>query len=123
MRNGSFFLILVTLFAFFTLTVARKEPIKNTHRYVSIHHHTSTLKKKMTTITSIKKSSVSKSKIFGKQRLVTYIVDWEVPKNIPWDKLDHIAYAFAEPNANGELGSYTDSNLKSGMQSSKSTVQ
>jgi chitinase len=109
----------VTLFALFTLTLARKEHTKSsvtTHHYVSVHHHASTLKKKIST--SIKKSSsVSKrtSKIYGKQRLVTYIVDWEVPKNIKWDKLDHVAYAFAEPNANGELASYTESNLKSGM--------
>lgn len=53
------------------------------------------------------------SKIYGKHRLTTYVVDWEVPKSIQWNKLDHIAYAFAEPNAKGELKSYTAGTLKS----------
>lgn len=53
-------------------------------------------------------------KIYGKHRLTTYVVDWEVPKSIQWHKLDHIAYAFAEPNAKGELKSYTAGTLKSG---------
>jgi GH18 family chitinase len=49
--------------------------------------------------------------MYGKHRLVTYVVDWEIP-TINWDQLDHIAYAFAEPNSEGTLESFTESSLK-----------
>ena len=66
----------------------------------------------MTTKKRAAKPSTSGNSIYGKQRLISYVVDWDIPKNIKWEQLDHVAYAFAEPNEKGELGSYTDSNLK-----------
>lgn len=60
-------------------------------------------------------STLTASKIYGKHRLSAYVVDWEIPKSIQWNKLDHIVYAFAEPNEKGELKSFTDSTLKSGL--------
>lgn len=51
--------------------------------------------------------------IASSQKLIAYVVDWEVPKNIQWKKLDHIVYSFAEPNSHGVLESITSSNLKS----------
>lgn len=76
----------------------------------------STKKKTVTTKRSAvkKSSSTSSSSSYGDHRLITYVVDWEVPESISWDKLDHIAYAFAEPNSKGDLESFTASNLKSG---------
>ncbi|KAI7894397.1 glycoside hydrolase [Mucor mucedo] len=59
------------------------------------------------------KKTDSASDIYGKHRLISYVVDWEIPETIKWDQMDHIAYAFAEPNESGELKSYTDSNLES----------
>ncbi|GAN02249.1 chitinase [Mucor ambiguus] len=43
------------------------------------------------------------SPTYGSHQLITYVVDWDVPKVIPWSKLDHIAYAFAVPDRHGEL--------------------
>lgn len=63
---------------------------------------------------SIVKYSGTSSNIYGKHRLISYVVDWEVPKKIKWDQMDHIAYAFAEPNESGKLESFSDDNLKSG---------
>lgn len=62
-----------------------------------------------------KNSSSSKKLSYGSHRLITYIVDWDVPSTINWGKLDHVTYAFAEPNAEGKLESITSTNLKSGM--------
>jgi chitinase len=47
------------------------------------------------------------------KKLIAYVVDWEVPKNIQWSKLDNIVYSFVEPNAEGALESFTSSNLRS----------
>ncbi|KAI8889545.1 glycoside hydrolase family 18 protein [Backusella circina FSU 941] len=58
-------------------------------------------------------ASCATSKIYGKHNLISYVVDWEIPKNIPWDKMDHVAYAFAEPSKDGTLGSFTPDYLKS----------
>ncbi|KAI7907571.1 glycoside hydrolase superfamily [Cokeromyces recurvatus] len=55
----------------------------------------------------------SSKNIYGKHKLITYIVDWDIPHNIKWDLFDHVSYAFAEPNKNGELKSFSGSNLKS----------
>jgi chitinase len=52
------------------------------------------------------------SKIYGKHKLISYVVDWEIPKTIPWKKMDHVAYAFAEPSKDGTLGSFTPEYLK-----------
>ena len=54
----------------------------------------------------------STTNIYGKHRLIAYAVDWEIPSTISWNKFDHVAYAFAEPDANGALKSFTDSVLK-----------
>lgn len=51
--------------------------------------------------------------MYGKHRLVTYVVDWEIPSVINWDQLDHVAYAFAEPDSEGTLESFTKENLAS----------
>lgn len=86
------------------------------------YHHPSSSKKKHTTTTKHKttKHKTTKHKttkhsatnIYGKHRLIAYVVDWEVPSTISWSKFDHVAYAFAEPDANGALKSFTDSVLK-----------
>ncbi|KAI9473935.1 MAG: glycoside hydrolase superfamily [Benjaminiella poitrasii] len=80
-------------------------------------HTTSTKRSSSTKKTSTNRSNTIKKastkSIYGKHRLITYIVDWEVPESINWDQFDHVAYAFAEPDKNGKLESYTSSNLKS----------
>lgn len=92
MRGQSMLIIIVTLCVLFTyVTAAYTTSIANS---------------------LIKKSSVA-SNVYGKHRLISYVVDWEIPKTINWDQMDHIAYAFAEPNESGKLESYSDSNLKS----------
>lgn len=114
-------LVLVTLFTLFALTTACKEGINgvdkctdvNIHQHTSVQHDAFIKEKRSTPIEKVTLSTHKKN--YGKQRLITYVVDWEVPKNIKWNKIDHIAYAFAEPNAKGELKSYTSSNLKSSM--------
>ncbi|KAI8091858.1 glycoside hydrolase [Thamnidium elegans] len=50
--------------------------------------------------------------IYGSHQLITYVVDWDIPTSIPWDKLDHIAYAFAVPNQQGELTQFDEVQLK-----------
>lgn len=52
--------------------------------------------------------------IYGSHQLVTYVVDWDVPKVIPWSKLDHIAYAFAVPDQDGELTLFNETQLNKG---------
>lgn len=63
----------------------------------------------------IEKRGTSIKHMYGKHRLVTYVVDWEIPKSINWKQLDHIAYAFAEPDSKGTLKSFTKGNLKNRM--------
>ncbi|KAI7872659.1 glycoside hydrolase superfamily [Spinellus fusiger] len=43
------------------------------------------------------------SAAYGSQRLTAYVVEWSLPKEIPWEMLDHIAYAFAIPDQHGRL--------------------
>lgn len=70
--------------------------------------------------------------IYGSHQLITYVVDWvkinkhvhnleknvlyvhiqDIPKSIPWEKLDHIAYAFAVPNQQGELTQFDEAQLR-----------
>lgn len=57
--------------------------------------------------------AASSKKSYGKHKVISYVVDWEVPKKINWSKLDHVAYAFAEPDKTGSLKSFTSSTLKS----------
>lgn len=51
------------------------------------------------------------AKPYGKHSLITYVVDWEVPSNIAWNKIDHAIYSFAEPNSKGQLQSFSSSSL------------
>ncbi|KAI7851020.1 glycoside hydrolase superfamily [Circinella umbellata] len=46
-------------------------------------------------------------------KLTAYVADWEVPKSIPWNKLDHINYAFAVPDRQGKLSQFNPNQLKS----------
>jgi chitinase len=57
--------------------------------------------------------AATSKKIYGKHKLISYVIDWEVPKKINWSQLDHIAYSFAEPDKTGSLKSFTSSTLKS----------
>ncbi|RUS30043.1 glycoside hydrolase [Jimgerdemannia flammicorona] len=52
------------------------------------------------------------AKAYGKHGLVAYITDWDVPSNIPYKKLDHLIYSFAEPNAKGAIVGFDGSQLK-----------
>lgn len=63
-----------------------------------------------------KKASVKKvnDKSYPNHKVIAYVLDWDIPKNIQWSKLDHIAYAFAEPDAKGNLKGFESGNLKSG---------
>lgn len=36
----------------------------------------------------------------------------DIPRSIPWEKLDHIAYAFAVPEKNGTLTMFDENQLK-----------
>ncbi|PHZ10037.1 uncharacterized protein RHIMIDRAFT_205883 [Rhizopus microsporus ATCC 52813] len=98
------------------------------------HHtpaHHSTGKKKKTTKKVTKKTSKKGSKkgskksttkktptthahqkAYPKHKIVAYVLDWDTPKNIVWNKLDHIVYAFAEPNVKGDLKNFDGNNLK-----------
>ncbi|KAG1054949.1 hypothetical protein G6F43_003063 [Rhizopus delemar] len=49
--------------------------------------------------------------IFGSHKLVAYIVDWDLPRTIYWDKLDHVSYAFAVPNKEGDLNGFNKTQL------------
>ncbi|KAG1474658.1 hypothetical protein G6F56_000221 [Rhizopus delemar] len=49
--------------------------------------------------------------IYGKHSLITYVVDWDIPASIPWNKLDHISYAFAIPNKSGTLSGFNKPQL------------
>lgn len=91
-------------------TVSKKKKKK----YTTINKKTATKKKTTTKKHATKSSSVSAAAadIYGKHRLIAYVVDWEIPSTVNWDKVDHVAYAFAEPDANGALKSFTDSLLK-----------
>ena len=85
-----------------------KHTVKHTKKYTTKHttKHTSSNKKNTPNTSSL---------TFPNHKVVAYVLDWDIPKNIKWDKLDHIAYAFAEPNANGVLKGFDGSNLKSGI--------
>ncbi|KAG1147670.1 hypothetical protein G6F37_005651 [Rhizopus arrhizus] len=62
-----------------------------------------------------KKASVKKvnDKSYPNHKVIAYVLDWDIPKNVQWSKLDHIAYAFAEPDAKGNLKGFESGNLKS----------
>ncbi|KAL0075401.1 glycoside hydrolase family 18 protein [Phycomyces blakesleeanus] len=49
---------------------------------------------------------------YGSRHLSAYIVDWNIPKSIPWTKLDHVIYSFAIPNKDGKLGDFDANQLK-----------
>lgn len=53
--------------------------------------------------------------IYGKHSLITYVVDWDIPASIPWNKLDHISYAFAIPNKSGTLSGFNKPQLIKGF--------
>ncbi|GAA5811790.1 hypothetical protein MFLAVUS_005233 [Mucor flavus] len=90
-------ILVVAFFALFTFTTAAK--------YHIAHKHSSNVQK-------ISADLVLSHLYLSDHKLVAYVVDWDIPKSIRWDHLDHIAYAFAEPNENGELESYSGNNLK-----------
>ncbi|KAI8139946.1 glycoside hydrolase superfamily [Fennellomyces sp. T-0311] len=46
-------------------------------------------------------------------KLTAYVVDWDLPKSIPWDKLDYINYAFGVPNQHGQLTLFDPDQLRS----------
>ncbi|KAI8642510.1 glycoside hydrolase superfamily, partial [Parasitella parasitica] len=52
------------------------------------------------------------SPTYGSHQLITYVVDWDVPKVIPWSKIDHIAYAFAVPDRHGDLKMFDEEQLQ-----------
>lgn len=87
---------------------------KKKKKHTTINKKTATKKKTTTKKHATKSSSVSAASadIYGKHRLIAYVVDWEIPSTVNWDKVDHVAYAFAEPDATGALKSFTDSLLK-----------
>jgi chitinase len=45
----------------------------------------------------------------------THYYTKDVPKVIPWEKLDHIAYAFAVPDKNGDLSMFEEKQLQKGI--------
>ncbi|KAI8881284.1 glycoside hydrolase family 18 protein [Backusella circina FSU 941] len=55
---------------------------------------------------------VEAKEIYGEHRLIAYVVDWDIPKHIPWGKLDHIAYAFAVPDEHGNLVEFDKEQLR-----------
>ncbi|CAO3623096.1 unnamed protein product [Mucor fragilis] len=87
---------------------------KKKKKHITVKKKTTTKKKATTKKHTTKSTSVSAASadIYGKHRLIAYVVDWEIPSTVNWDKVDHVAYAFAEPDANGALKSFTDSLLK-----------
>ncbi|KAI8370835.1 glycoside hydrolase superfamily [Choanephora cucurbitarum] len=60
----------------------------------------------------IEKRAASK-KTYGKHRLIAYVVDWELPKSVNWNLLDHVVYSFSEPDAQGNMKGFTSSSLQS----------
>lgn len=90
---------------------------KKKKKHITVKKKTTTKKKATTKKHTTKSTSVSAASadIYGKHRLIAYVVDWEIPSTVNWDKVDHVAYAFAEPDANGALKSFTDSLLKKCM--------
>lgn len=85
---------------------------KKKHTTTTTKHKTTKHKTTKHKTTKHKTTKHSATNIYGKHRLIAYVVDWEVPSTISWSKFDHVAYAFAEPDANGALKSFTDSVLK-----------
>ncbi|KAI8338703.1 glycoside hydrolase superfamily [Chlamydoabsidia padenii] len=51
--------------------------------------------------------------VASRVKLSAYIVDWELPSKIAWSKLDHVYYAFAEPDRTGALGQFDKNQLRS----------
>ncbi|CDH48511.1 acidic mammalian chitinase [Lichtheimia corymbifera JMRC:FSU:9682] len=45
--------------------------------------------------------------------VIAYVVDWDLPSKIAWNKLDQVIYSFAEPEKNGKLSGFDESQLKS----------
>lgn len=91
---------------------SKKKHIATTTKHKTTKHKTTKHKTTKHKTTKHKTTKHSATKIYGKHRLIAYVVDWEVPSTISWSKFDHVAYAFAEPDANGALKSFTDSVLK-----------
>ncbi|KAI8067583.1 glycoside hydrolase superfamily [Gongronella butleri] len=60
----------------------------------------------LTSVMADKKRSIN-------PRLSGYVTDWEVPKDIPWHKLDHVIYAFGVPDKDGQLTQFDSEKLKS----------
>ncbi|KAI8357261.1 glycoside hydrolase superfamily [Blakeslea trispora] len=86
MRSNPISFILSTLFLLFSL--------------VAVH------------ASDIEKRAASK-KAYGKHRLIGYVVDWELPKSINWGLFDHAVYSFSEPDAHGNMKSFSGSLLQS----------
>lgn len=142
MRNLLFILIALCVLFTYTASAASHTKGHSKHKSVAHHHnkhspkkhhtpaHHSTGKKKKTTKKVTKKTSKKGSKksttkktptthahqkAYPKHKIVAYVLDWDTPKNIAWNKLDHIVYAFAEPNAKGDLKNFDGNNLKKRM--------
>ncbi|KAI9266938.1 glycoside hydrolase superfamily [Sporodiniella umbellata] len=92
------------------------------------HHHSRSLKavkktnsKHTTKKTNRKTKKVAKKnpkktnsdKSYPKHKIVAYVLDWDIPKNVKWGEVDHLAYAFAEPDVKGNLKNFDSHNLKS----------
>ncbi|EIE91459.1 hypothetical protein G6F46_010811 [Rhizopus delemar] len=92
----------------------KKHTTKHTKKHTTKHVVKHTTKHTTKHTSSNKKNTPNASSLtFPNHKVVAYVLDWDIPKNIKWDKLDHIAYAFAEPNANGVLKGFDGNNLKS----------
>jgi chitinase len=146
MRN--ILVILLSLCVLFAYTASASSH-HTTHKHKSLSHHStkrahhvtahhssknkkSTKKiskktnKKVTKKTkkhTTKKASVKKvnDKSYPNHKVIAYVLDWDIPKNVQWSKLDHIAYAFAEPDAKGNLKGFESGNLKSGKKKNSFT--
>ncbi|SAM05821.1 hypothetical protein [Absidia glauca] len=46
-------------------------------------------------------------------KLSAYVTDWALPSKIAWSKLDHVYYAFSEPDKSGALGQFDKNQLHS----------
>ncbi|GAB5589666.1 hypothetical protein Unana1_04566 [Umbelopsis nana] len=57
--------------------------------------------------------AVANAAASSRPNLYAYIVDWEIPKDIQWSKVDHVIYAFAEPDQQGKLTNFDSQQLQS----------
>ncbi|KAI8342256.1 glycoside hydrolase superfamily [Chlamydoabsidia padenii] len=55
---------------------------------------------------------VCERKVYGSHRLNAYVTDWALPEKIAWNMLDHVIYAFAVPDRNGQLGQFDGDQLQ-----------